>query len=142
VAKVRIRVDGTCESATSLRSLLKKAGYALGNHGLPGTLYTIKIEEAALPQPIVDGVDSDLERHIVNHIAELSPSGRVLIQRQGGIQSQFAIRIVVPSRDDEREKVELGILRGLAKAVPPGKPAPPPRIATAAMRVLMVLGIR
>ena len=83
---------------------------------------TVTLSEVKdLPCPVVDGVDSEFERAVVNAIAELTPSGQILLQRAGGNRSDAAMVVTVPATEKEREAVEKGLLRGLlnhCKALP------------------------
>lgn len=105
---MRIRVQGEGTAAGSLRAMLQKAGYALTT---VLAAYTIHIEQRGA-EIIIDGVDSELERTIVNNIAELT-NRHIVLQRAGGIQSDKEIRVVVPMDETVSYAVERGILRGL-----------------------------
>jgi hypothetical protein len=107
---VRLNVVGQNETADALRGTLRLAGYVLSTYMPHLTIY---VDEGAESQPIVDGVDSPLERSIVNEIAKLTPSGNILLQRGEGIGDAQSIRVVSPAIPAERAAVETGIRRGI-----------------------------
>lgn len=112
---MRIQISGECEAIKGLRGLLSKAGFQLVEM-FP--TYSITLHESDDADCIVvDGVDSELERQVVNCIAELSPSGRILLQRGGGNQSDRTLILTLPVNDAEQWAAQQGILRGLLKQV-------------------------
>jgi hypothetical protein len=108
---MRIAVLGDCLSAKAVRGLLEQAGYVVVSKGQQ---YTLKIAESAEPSVIVDGVDCELERHVVNEIAKLI-DGDIVLRRAGGVQSDVELSIIVPANDDVRIAVERGIVRGFMR---------------------------
>lgn len=107
---LRVRVTGDNETATVVRGTLQRGGFVVTD---AWPRIAIEIVEADVPQPILDGVDSELERHLLAAVADRTPSGQVLIQRAGGVRSDQAMRITVPARDEERVAMETALLRGL-----------------------------
>lgn len=76
--------------------------------------YQVEIAASGSQYIEVDGVDCELERQIVNMIAELTETN-ILLKRAGGVQSDRAIRIGLPSRETDCTAVENGVFRGLVK---------------------------
>ena len=85
---MRIKVIGDCDSARSLRGLLRKAGFAVTEFlpaqlvtELPSGGYVIYIEESAInladaeagKNILFDSVDSELEANILRHVTQLTP---------------------------------------------------------------------
>lgn len=123
---MRVEVRGPSGCAAALRGNLAKAGFHVTD-SFPA--YIIHIERTDSSAIIVDGVDSELERHIVNCISELSPIP-IMLQRAGGVQSDRECHISVPI--DAELAVEVGVMRGMLKTVNPREadkviPAPLPR---------------
>jgi hypothetical protein len=110
---MRICVIGENATAAAIRGNLQHAGFVVVDRF---AAYTIDITEAPVDQPIVDGVDSELERHFVNLLAERTPSGRVLLQRAGGNQDDRTLVITVAPTEDERRAVEIAAIGALGKA--------------------------
>lgn len=104
---MRIKVSGT--ACDGLRTTLKEAGFVVTEH-FPAYHITLN-SDLNLAYPTVDGVDCEFERRVVNFLAELTPSGRVLLQRAGGVQSDTAITVTVPARQVELRAAEIGIMR-------------------------------
>lgn len=105
---MRIVVTGNCDAAKNLRSLLHKAGFVIGESGL-GLTHIIIDENDKEKDVIVDGVDGELERRVVEHIGDRVD--RVVLKRKGGVQSAFRLHITTPKQLSEA--VEIGCLRGL-----------------------------
>jgi hypothetical protein len=114
---MRINIKGKNVSALALRGMLRKSGFVVSE---AGALLSVAIEESETESFIVvDGVDSELERLVVNSIAELSLTP-ILLRRGGSRQSSdHEIAITVPARDAERIAVERGVLRALIRASEP-----------------------
>lgn len=107
---MRVAIIGDTSTARGLRSLLLVNGFQLD--GTPRV--TITLEDGPSVCPVVDGIDSELERVVVSLIAELTPSGHVLLARRGGVQHARALKVTVPKGNaDEMRAVELGLFRGL-----------------------------
>jgi hypothetical protein len=107
---LRVIINGDNDTAKAVRGILLQGGFVVTTRL---ARLELTIEEADIPEPVLDGVDSELERQLLAAIADRTPSGRVLIQRSGGIRSDQAMRIVVPAVDEERVAMETAILRGL-----------------------------
>lgn len=105
---MRVRIDGDGLSVPVLRGLLSRAEIRVVSV-LP-TL-DITIVEGNTPFIIVDGVDGELERLVVEHICNTAPG--VYLAREGGVRSATALRITSPSNEDARHAIELGCLRGI-----------------------------
>jgi hypothetical protein len=119
---MRIYVTGDNDAAKLTRASLSRAGFVVAaetpsyHEWSPFAYRLVTIEESQdAAEPEVDGIDCELERRIVQAIAGLSTSGRVLLHRRGGVQSDREIRIVVPANDHDRDAVALGVTRGLAQ---------------------------
>lgn len=109
---MRVKVIGDNSTANTLRGYLAIAKISVVNV-LP--TFTIIIEESGdRPYIVVDGVDCDLERSIVNHICDKAPG--VYLARQNGIRSARAIRVLVPPQEALKVAVEIGCLRGVVDA--------------------------
>lgn len=124
---MRIKVVGNSVCARGLRGMLEREGFALVD-----TFPQFTIELFDAPQatcPILDSVDSELERLVLVAIAELTPSGEVLVRRAGGNQQETVMRIYVPATNEaEHFAVQRGIVRALHRlkqANVPGDPPPP-----------------
>lgn len=108
---MRITIIGANETASALRGRLTATErYALSDKGL----LTITIREEGVKDVIVDGVDSLFESIAVTRIAELTSSGRVVLQRGGGNRNDRALVVTVPHLNFEcSNAVELGLFRAL-----------------------------
>lgn len=130
---MRIKIIGECESARALRGLLHQAGFALTDFLPTGVLvhgplagYVVRIEESAAGGQICfDSVECELERAILRHITQLSPSPVVLDRPGGQVHSDREIRILVPAgMPGDAIAVEFGVMRGLADVLGDPKPKP------------------
>lgn len=122
---MRVHILGDNGTARGLRGLLQSTGrYVLGAEG---ALYTVKIEEALVPQVVIDGVDCVFERYVVGDIATLLPSGRVELQRGGGNQDDRCLVLRVPLYQPlVSVAVERGVFRALERASQQPEPADVP----------------
>lgn len=111
---MRVRVIGDNNAARALRSSLTRAGIVVSD---TFPWLSVTIEDGPAPDIVVDGVDSDLERYVVNHICDMAPG--VYLARKGGIRSARALRIQVPPVDALLAAVERGCLRGIVEASKP-----------------------
>ncbi len=107
---LRVIVHGENDTAKAVRGVLLQGGFVVTDNL---ARLELTIDEGSVAEPVLDGVDGELERHLLSAIADLTPSGRVLIQRQGGNRSDSAMRITVPTSDAERVAMETAILRAL-----------------------------
>jgi hypothetical protein len=107
---LRIIVNGDNDTAKAVRGILLQGGFVVTTQL---ARLELTIEEADIPEPVLDGVDGELERQLLAAIADQSPSGRVLIQRKGGNRSDQVMRIIVPAVDEERVAIETAVLRAL-----------------------------
>lgn len=112
---MRVRVIGNSQSAAAVRASLHLAGVVVSDSGYG---YTVEVnDETEFSIPTVDGVDSDLERKMVNCICVAAETSIVLL-RPGGIQSDRHIRIGIPV-DDAAHLVEKGIMRAVVQMLVP-----------------------
>lgn len=111
---MRVAIIGTCDTARALRGLLAQTQrYVLADSG---GLVTITIREDAVDDVVVDGVDSLFESVAVTCIAELSPTGRIVLQRGGGNRNDRALVVTVPKGHPlQAHAVERGLFRALEK---------------------------
>lgn len=108
---MRVAVEGTAvEAIAALKFYLRDpaVGYAVVERGQQDFLVTIDYYDDL----VIDGVDSELERHIINCISELT-NVPIMLARAGGVQSDKEIRVMVPRAG--HAYVALGIFRGLLK---------------------------
>jgi hypothetical protein len=129
---MRIKIIGENDTAKALRTLLRKAGFAVCEFlpaeavtQAPVAGYVITIEESGQSGWIhLDSVDSELEGAVLRHITQLSPHA-VSVDRPGGqIHSERELRIVVPAGSPagdaaQAQAVEYGVLRGLLEILGP-----------------------
>ncbi len=118
---MRIKVSGDCPSAKALRGELAAAGYVVTEHFAS---YTIMIEESAEQRKaiMIDAIDCELERQVINAVAQNTAIPIVLL-RPGGVQSDRAIRVIIPPDEECRIAAERGLLSGLVRAIHSKKPA-------------------
>lgn len=106
---MRVNVIGENPTASALRGLLSRADIHVTSFAC--TL-TITIDESFTSTFIVvDGVDGELERRVVEHICDLADG--VYLARRGGVRSASALRITTPRLEESRRAVEVGCLRGI-----------------------------
>lgn len=106
---MRIKVLGDNPTAKGLRGTLQAHDFQLVTL-FPS--FTLHIEEnSALSIPLIDSVDSEIERKLVKHLGE--QFGGVEIQVEGGVRSESAARIVVPTGDEPSFKLQRAVFRAL-----------------------------
>lgn len=116
---MRISIQGECDAAKVVAGYLRSQGYLVTDKA-PN--YTIFLDEAATPVVdgrraiVVDGVDCRLESRMVWHISQLSKA-RIVLAREGGVQSDQEIRVVFPPEDTLA--IERGVFRGVLDVVLP-----------------------
>jgi len=110
---MRIRVIGTSDSAIAVRGMLNQDPTVAVSE--VGYLHTIEIVPAECDIPTVDGVDSELERLMVNRISSVAKTN-ILLLRAEGIQSDQHIRIGVPEGPSQH-LVERGIFQAVLQMV-------------------------
>lgn len=104
---------GEGDSAKALRGYFLKSRLVALVEKVPNV--TVHVEENhEYDAVVVDGVDGDLEREVINGIAEQTKV-RIRLHRDGGIQSPRAIKIGVPVA--VAHQVEIGIFNGVMKYV-------------------------
>jgi hypothetical protein len=107
-------LDESCEeSARRLRGLLRLADYAVVD-SRPD--YKVRLRASASEHVEVDSIDCELERHVVNEIAHLSPRHVLLMRSSAAVRSDAEIEIGIPADEASRDAVERGVLRGLDRA--------------------------
>lgn len=115
---MRVKVTGDNDVAKALRGNLRHEGFVVD-----GTrpLYTINIVvDVCSSCIIVDGVDSEFERHVVDGIASLPGGSYILLHRGGATVDDRTLTISVPPDNDAaHHAVEIGVLRGLINATQP-----------------------
>ncbi len=115
---MKIHVVGHCDAAKVVKGYLEYAGIQVSDH-FP--TFTIHLDQRDTAYVIVDGVDSELERNVINCIAELLEQHRiekpVALHRSGGIQTDREIRVVAPEEEREAAAVELGVFRGILRTL-------------------------
>ena len=105
---MRIRIDGDGDAAREAQLALRVAGFVVVGAGAHAD-YKVRIDEAPIDTPIVDGVDGDLERLAVNRLEE-HLSGRLTLQRAGGVRSEQQLGITIPPEDAARRGVSLALV--------------------------------
>lgn len=114
---MRIKIDGYSESAKAVRGYLQKSGFvSLVDAWADLTIYIE--EDKKLDCVVVDGIDTELERLVINGIADKSKL-RIQLHRAGGVQVASEIRVIVPGSHPE---VEIGMVNGILKFVTNKKP--------------------
>jgi chemotaxis regulatin CheY-phosphate phosphatase CheZ len=106
---MRIFVTGKHPSTKVLERLLEANGYTISEYQ---PFMTLILEYTNEPYIIVDGVDSEFERRVINNIAEITPS-KILLNRIDGIESDQEMRIFVNYDPTLCDAVERGVLRAL-----------------------------
>ncbi len=116
---MRISIQGECDAVKVVVGFLRSQDY-LVTDVMPN--YTVYLHEGATPMIdgqasiLVDGIDSRIESRMIWHISRLSKR-RVVLAREGGIQSDQEIRIVFPS--EEAIAIERGVFRGILDTIMP-----------------------
>ena len=106
---MRINIQGKVQSVRTLGMYLNFNGYTLS---AVNPFLTIHLEHHEHGVIILDGQECELERLCTNRISSLTPMP-VSLCRQGGIQSDQAIRVVFPNKPDIVDVVERGILAAI-----------------------------
>lgn len=126
---MKVIIEGTHSSCKVIRGQLSRSKVAFvveeppKNTRLP--FFTVHIERHKADYILLDSVDSELERNILNRIADHT-KGPIAVQRFGGIQSDREIRIKIPDNQDQEEAVELGVVTGILQTITANNGAPPP----------------
>lgn len=132
-----VTICGDNETADLARHLIANGG---GRVVDGGALFSFDVRESgALPEPIVDGVDSEFERRFVTLLAEISPIGRVLLKRQGGNQDDRVLVVTVPATEYERRACALAIYRTIAQLDDPKRLTTWQRVRRAVAAFVFVL---
>lgn len=121
---MRISIVGDSISAKAIRQLLVMEGLAITDEG---PQFIITIGETVRDIPVIDGVDSELERKLINQIAKQADTC-IYLQRPGGCQSDQSIEILMPKFEptDKLCKIEIAIVNAIVQAF---KPNPPPVVS-------------
>jgi hypothetical protein len=118
---MRISIQGESLSAKAIRTMLALEGLAITNEC---PQFVVFIGETVRDIPVVDGVDSEVERKIVNQIANLAQTA-IYLQRPGGVQSDQAIGIELPKFEpaEKIQRIEIAVVNAIVQTF---KPNPPP----------------
>ena len=117
---MRINVVGQSEAATEVRGLLKSQDFVITKERPHYTLYLE--EDPSLEGKdyfVIDGVRGWMETRVSEHIHLLSKKD-IHLARQGGVQTDRALRVVYAPRD--ASVVATGAFRGLLDTCRPAKP--------------------
>lgn len=112
---MRVRVEGNYDDARDLlRNYLedKGVGYTV-SPVLPDYTVYLDRDESGTDAIVIDSIDSPLERRVLNFISELTQE-RIAVQRQGGVQSERAIRVFI-GKTEFVQPVCQGVMRALLK---------------------------
>lgn len=112
---MRFRVIGKSESAKAVRTSLFMGGVVVADEGYG---FTIEVTDTDLNIPTVDGVDSEIERLMLDRIAEVANTP-IMMMRPGGNRSDQHIVIGVPQTG--RHLVERGIAQAVIRMAVPAK---------------------
>lgn len=110
---MRIQIVGDSLTANAVRCGLQMARLAITDT-LPD--YTIEFTETHKDVPVIDGVDCEIERLIINSIASVAKTD-IYLARQGGIQSDNKIIISIPrfSEPNQLKLIEKAVIQGVQK---------------------------
>lgn len=114
---MRINVAGNCDAATELRGLLKSQDFLVTDRHPHYTLFLE--EDPALEGKdffLIDGIRGWLETRVSEHIHLLNKKN-IHLARQGGVQTDRALRIVYAPRD--ANLVATGAFRGVLDTCQP-----------------------
>lgn len=107
---MRVLIAGDCPTAKVLRGYLARHDFHLTGHAPD---LTVRIEEqSGAVRPLVDGIPGELEQAIVRHLRKHTATP-LEMHTGSGIESDRAVRIVVPPNEDERRAVEISVFRAL-----------------------------
>jgi len=111
-------VTGNNDAAKAIRTTLSEQGFVVRDTEPPvwarmRSYFHLTVEEKVQHCPAVDGVDSPLEAHVMNQLAECSPSGQVVLLRAGGNRNDRALRVIIPAKDEERAAAVTAVYRAL-----------------------------
>lgn len=101
---------GHCPSALALRGDLTLAGYYVTDEW---PRYTFFLEEESRAGVLVDSIDCPLDDAVVRRIRREIPEVPLEIQTKEGVQSEQAIRLVLPKAEAVRKAVETALLRAV-----------------------------
>lgn len=114
---MRIRITGEGKSASALRGYFHATDYHVTEHQ---PYFTIHCTEGWRRRVVIDGCDSELERCIINHVADqlekIGSGVNVELAREGGIKDDRAIHVTFPTDDKIAAAVELGVFVGVEEA--------------------------
>jgi hypothetical protein len=107
---MRVLVTGDCPTAKALRGYLARHDFHLTHHHAD---LTLRIEEdAGIVHPLLDSIHCELEQAILRHLRKQTATP-IEIHTAGGVESDRAVRIVVPAAEPERRAVEVSVFRAL-----------------------------
>jgi hypothetical protein len=120
---MRIRIDGECDCARDIRSSFGRTDIVIG---LVGVDYTLRVEEADVEQPILNGLDCELERRVANCIEHVAKSN-VVLDRLGDIRTDAALGIKVPAQwnDEQKRLLRDAVCRAMQQMAMPNPPKLP-----------------
>lgn len=102
---MRVVVTGDEGLAAVIRSLVLQSGQTTGD------VVDVEIVRGEGPHVEVDGVDGPLEASVVRHVAELAATGKVVLHRRGGVQSDRKLKVWCPESDAQ------AVGRAIARAI-------------------------
>ena len=123
---MRLSIKGESISAKAVRCGLELEGLPITNIAPD---YIIEISETVRDLPVIDSVDSELERRVINQVAKQADTA-IYLQRPGGNQSEFKLTIELPKFANPSQiiQMELALINALVQVFKPNIPAEAPPI--------------
>lgn len=124
---MRLSIKGETLSAKAIKCGLELEGLPITDIAPD---YIVEMGETVKDVVVIDSVDSELERKLINQIAKQADIA-IYLQRPGGNQSEFRITINLPKFESPSKiiQIELAIINALVQSFKPNpKPNPPPEI--------------
>ena len=107
---MRVLITGDCPPAKAVRGYLARHDFHLTGQAPD---LTVRIEEqSGAVRPLINSIPGELEQAILRHLRKQT-STPLELHTGGGVESDRAIRIVVPPNEDERRAVEISVFRAL-----------------------------
>jgi len=118
---MRIQIQGDCESARAVRTLLGKSGLSVSENAPENPLapfYSVMIDEPKDAGEYVEirGQLSDLERSITSAMREVTALP-VVLSPDDTSRSENRVQVILPVSQGEREGLSVGIARGIIRLV-------------------------
>ena len=107
---MRVHIMGESPCAKVIRGYLARHDFHLTDHRPDWVVYVE--ERAGVTRPVLDSVHCALDQAILRHLRKQTDSP-IEIHTAGGIESDNAVRIVLPPIEAERKAVETGVFRAL-----------------------------